>query len=219
MKLAVAKPIDNLLNGGIESGCITNFYGVPASGKSQVALQACVACAISGKKAVFVDTEGGFSLERLEQISDGKETAKKIILLEPKSWKEQNESMMKLEKLCKKEDVGIIVVDSIVALWRLEITDSNFTEVNRELASQLALLSKIARDKDIPVLVTNQVYADIESGKLELSSKNIVKWWSKNMVELSHVGKTGCRMARIAKARSLPEDKQMEFQIVQEGLV
>ena len=219
MKLAVAKPIDNLLNGGIESGCITNFYGVPASGKSQVALQACVACAMSGKKAVFVDTEGGFSLERLEQISDGKETAKKIILLEPKSWKEQNESMMKLEKLCKKEDVGIIVVDSIVALWRLEITDSNFTEVNRELASQLALLSKIARDKDIPVLVTNQVYADIESGKLELSSKNIVKWWSKNMVELSHVGKTGCRMARIAKARSLPEDKQMEFQIVQEGLV
>ena len=219
MKLTVAKPIDNLLNGGIESGCITNFYGVPASGKSQVALQACVACAISGKKAVFVDTEGGFSLERLEQISDGKETAKKIILLEPKSWKEQNESMMKLEKLCKKEDIGIIVVDSIVALWRLEITDSNFTEVNRELASQLALLSKIARDKDIPVLVTNQVYADIESGKLELSSKNIVKWWSKNMVELSHAGKTGCRMARIAKARSLPEDKQMEFQIVQEGLV
>ncbi|MFQ6009996.1 MAG: DNA repair and recombination protein RadB [Candidatus Aenigmatarchaeota archaeon] len=218
MKLTVATPIDKLLNGGIESGCITNFYGVPASGKSQVALQACVSCVESGKRAVFVDTEGGFSLERLEQISSGKKTAKNIILLEPKSWKEQNESMMKLEKLCKKENIGLIVVDSIVALWRLEITDNNFNEVNRELASQLALLSKISRDRNIPILVTNQVYADLESGKIELSSKNIVKWWSKNMVELSHAGRTGCRIARIAKARSLPEDKHIEFQIAQEGL-
>ena len=218
MKLPVAQPIDDLLNGGIESGCITNFYGAPASGKSQVALQACVACVRSGKKAIFVDTEGGFSLERLEQISN-REAAGSIILLEPKTWKEQIDSMMKVEKLSRKEDIGLVVVDSIVALWRLEITDDTFNEVNRDLASQLALLSKIARDKDIPVLVTNQVYADLESGKLELSSRNIVKWWSKNMVELSHTGRTGCRSARIAKARSLPEDRTGEFQIVQEGLV
>lgn len=215
-KLSVCAPIDKLLEGGLESGCITNFYGPPASGKSQVCFCAAISAISNGKKVLFVDTEGGFSEERLSQISCG--SLEKIILLEPKEWEEQKEAIRKIEKICKAEPVGLIVIDSIVALWRLAITEQNAQEVNRELATELSILSKIGREFNIPVLITNQVYADIDSGKIELSSKNIVKWWSKNLIELMHAGRTGCRIARIVKARSLPEDKQVEFQIAQDGI-
>ncbi len=217
MKLSVCAPIDKLLEGGLEHGCITNFYGPPASGKSQVCFCAAVSAIGRGKKVLFVDTEGGFSHERLGQISNGS-VIDNIILLEPKDWEEQKETIRKIEKICKTEPIGLIVIDSIVALWRLAITEKNATEVNRELATQLSLLSKIAREQSIPVLITNQVYADIDSGKIELSSRNIVKWWSKNLIELMHAGRTSCRIARIVKARALPEDKQIEFQIAQDGI-
>lgn len=217
MKLPVCAPIDKLLNGGLESGCITNFYGPSATGKSQIVMQAIVNCINSGKKAVLVDTEGGFSMERLEQVSGNiKNASDKIILIEPKEWDEQKAAIRKLDKI--KDTIGLIAVDSVVALWRLTIDEKNAQEINKELAIQLSVLSKISREKNIPVIITNQVYSDIETGRTEMSARNIVKWWSKNIVELGHAGRTGCRFAVIRKARSLPEDKQIEFEICDEGL-
>ena len=219
-KLSVAAPIDKLLGGGLESGCITNFYGPAATGKTNIAKIAAVRCIDTGKKVVYVDTEGGFSLERISQMTNGssRKYTDKMILLEPKSWPEQSEAIRKLEAICRKESVGLVIVDSVVSLWRVTIDDKNHTEVNKELATQLSLLSKVAREHNIPVLITNQVYSDIETGKIELSAKNIVKWWSKNIVELSHAGRTSIRIARVSRARSIEEDKEVEFQIFDGGI-
>ena len=219
MKLSVCKPIDELLNGGIESGCITNFYGTPAAGKSNIAFCAAVSCVKGGKKVIYMDTEGGFSVERMEQIFGGREFSEKIILLEPKTWEEQKEDFKKVEDILGKEDIGLIIIDSITALWRLTITDENAAEVNKEIATQFSLLSKFSRERKIPVLTTNQVYADIETGRTVMSNKNIVKWWSKNIVELSIDIETRNRIARIEKARALPENKMVEFRIEGNGLV
>ena len=219
MKLTVCPPIDKLLEGGLEPGCITNFYGPAASGKTNIAKCAVVSAINGGKKVVYVDTEGGFSVERLEQMTGaGKKYTDKIMLLEPKTWQEQGHAIRKLQVLCKKEPIGLVVVDSVVALWRVTIDDTNHVLVNKELATQLSILSKIARESNIPVLLTNQVYSEPETGKIEMSGRNIVKWWSKNIVELMHAGRTSCRIARISRARSLPEDKTVEFQICDKGL-
>jgi len=219
MKLPICPPIDRLLEGGIESGVITNFYGPAATGKTNIAKCAVVSAVNAGKKVIYVDTEGGFSVERLEQMtSPGKKYTDRIMLLEPKTWQEQGNAIRKLQVLCRKESIGLVVVDSIVALWRVTIDDTNHVSVNKELATQLSILSKIARENDIPVLLTNQVYSEPETGKIEMSGRNIVKWWSKNIVELMHAGRTSCRIARISRARSLPEDKTVEFLICDKGL-
>ncbi|MBU5574973.1 MAG: DNA repair and recombination protein RadB [Candidatus Aenigmatarchaeota archaeon] len=226
MKLKICEPIDELLDGGVETGTITNFFGEPASGKTNISLCAAISCAKSDKYAIFIDTEGGFSSERLKQLTENaKEISRKIILFEPKTWKEQCYIINNLEKICKKYDVGIIIVDSIVALWRIEIGNENIKshenissqmKINTELASQLAYLSRISREKNIPVIITNQVYSDFETGKTELSSKNIVKWWSKNLIEILKSGRNK-RIARIERARSLPENKAVEFEIKENG--
>ena len=219
MKLPICPPIDRLLEGGIEFGVITNFYGPAATGKTNIAKCAVVSAVNAGKKVIYVDTEGGFSIERLEQMTGpGKKYTDKIMLLEPKTWQEQGNAIRKLQVLCRKEQIGLVVVDSIVALWRVTIDNDNHVLVNKELATQLSILSKIARENNIPVLLTNQVYSEPETGKIEMSGRNIVKWWSKNIVELMHSGRTSCRIARISRARSLPEDKTVEFEIYAKGL-
>jgi DNA repair protein RadB len=213
--MPICEPIDDLLNGGIEYSCVNNFYGASASGKTNIALEALVSCINQGKKCIYIDTEGGFSLERLKQIAgDTKKYTDNTILIEPKTWKEQIDAFRKLNEMT----AGLIIVDSIVALWRITITDENVHETIRELGTQLSILSKIAREKKIPALITNQVYSDVETGKTEMSAKNIIKWWSKNIIELKHTGRTSQRIARIIKARSLPEHKRILFSITQSGL-
>jgi len=220
MRLPICAPLDKLLEGGLEAGAITNFYGPSGTGKSNIALLAAIAAVRAGKRVAFIDTEGGFSIERLTQMAEGPANAitDQVILFEPRDWETQKETVRKLDKVCTKENVGLVIVDSIVALWRITVTDANATEVNRELATQLSVLANIARNKAIPVLITNQVYSDLTTGKVEMSARNIVKWWSKNIIELSHAGRTSIRTASIRKARSQAEDKSVEFEIAQNGL-
>ncbi|HIQ50154.1 MAG TPA: DNA repair and recombination protein RadB [Nanoarchaeota archaeon] len=216
MFIPISEPIDKLLGGGLEKGCITNFYGPPGSGKTQIAMVATASISSKGMRVVFIDTEGGFSFERLKQLVDDYESAlKRIILFRVYSWKEQNEC---INKLINFENIKAVIVDSIVALWRLEISKENAFVINQQLAKQLSILARIASEKNIPVLITNQVYSDIEKGELELSSRNVVKSWSKNLVELIHAGKPNHRIAIVRKARAIPEGRRVEFEIYEKGL-
>lgn len=169
-----------------------------------------------GKKVIFIDTEGGFSFDRFDQLTNGRshEYLSKVILLEPKNWEEQCKRIDELEKLVT-NDVGLIVIDSIVTLYRLVLNDENYPQVNRELSSQYAKLSSIAREKNIPVLVTNQVYSI--SGKLELISRTIGKYWAKALIKLEKLDRPNHRLATIVKHRSIPEGKSIEFEITRNG--
>ncbi len=216
MRFPFAQPIDKLLGGGLERGCITNFYGKPASGKTQVAMCACASALKKGMKVAFIDTEGGFSFERLAQLLPEHENfLHNLLLSEPCNWEEQKNAIAELEKI---KNAGIIIVDSIVALWRLELNQESSFKINQELARQLAKLAELARKLNIPVLITNQVYEDVETGELELASRNVVKWWSKNLVELIHAGRANCRIAIVRKSRSVPEGRKIEFEITERGL-
>ncbi|MCK4428998.1 MAG: DNA repair and recombination protein RadB [Candidatus Aenigmarchaeota archaeon] len=206
-----AEVIDELLNGGVEHSAVTNFYGPPGSGKTNLGLLFTLSCLKHGSVA-YVDTENGFSIERFFQMGGTKENFKKILYENPQNFKEQGKAIQKLKKM----DVKLIVVDSIVSLYRLEINKDNFTETNKELASQLAALSFIAKEKNVPVIITNQVYT-VNSNEIELSGRDVVKYWSKCLVELKKVDDNK-RLAILRKHRSLPEGKKVEFEITGTGI-
>jgi DNA repair protein RadB len=206
-----------MLSGGIEHGIITNFYGPAGSGKSNVALIAAVSCVAKGKKVIFIDTEGGFSPERLAQIVPNlDDIIKKIILIEPTSFREQHKTISEIKNIVAKENVGLVILDSLVTLYRLELSSETWQEVNQLLVQQLVTLSRLAKDKNIPILITNQVYSDLDGG-IELSGRDIPKYLSKCLIELRRIG-TGKREAIIRKHRSLPEGRRVQFQITNEGL-
>ncbi|MGC9310325.1 MAG: DNA repair and recombination protein RadB [Candidatus Aenigmatarchaeota archaeon] len=206
-----AKVIDELLGGGIEEGVVTNLYGPAGSGKTNLCLLFALSALKKGKVA-YIDTENGFSVERFFQMGGTKEDLENVIYEKPSCLSEQEKAIQKL----KKADVSLMVVDSFVALYRLALSDENATATNKCLAAQLAFLSNLSRAKKIPAIITNQVYS-MNSNEIELSGRDVVKYWSKCLVELKRVDENR-RLAILRKHRSLPEGKKVEFEITQTGI-
>lgn len=218
-KLPTNTPLDKILSGGVESDAITNFYGPAGCGKTNIAITSMLSAVRSGKKVLYIDTEGSFSLERFYQLGGTDEDLKMISFVEPHSWKEQHTEILKLEKHVSSE-TGLIIVDSMVSLYRLEMDEKTFQAVNKQLATQYSVLSKIARTMKIPVVITSQVYGirDGQGEKTELTSRTISKYWSKALIELKKTDASGHRIAVIRKHRSVAEGKTIEFEIKEKEL-
>lgn len=219
-KIPLACSIDSIIGGGIEKGSITQFYGPPGSGKTNIALKMLVQCAKNGKKAVFIDTEGGLSIERMKQITGDQfdDIAGNIIVLEPTTFEEQDEAIKKIEYSLKsgEENIDLIILDSAVALYRLK--DGGQTEINRDLSKQMGLLSMIARKYNIAVVVTNHIYSIFdEEGVIEPVGGTILKYWSKIIIELVK-DENGERFAILKRHRSKPDGLKVKFEIVNSGL-
>ena len=97
-----------------------------------------------------------------------------IFLLKPTNFTEQKKSFEEILKYLKNE-VTLIVVDSMTILYRLDFAnarekgDSEVQKINAELVRQIRTLAEISRKRNIPVLVTNQVYRWEETDKMGAS--------------------------------------------------
>ncbi|MFH1425109.1 MAG: DNA repair and recombination protein RadB [archaeon] len=214
--------LNKFLFGGYESDIVSVIYGGSGTGKTNFCLMATVSLAKKGKKVIFIDTEGGFSVERVKQLvgedGDYKEVLKNILLLKPTSFSEQEREFAKLFRYLK-DEVALIVVDGLTILYRLEFANARekgeveIQRINAELVRQIKILAEIARKKNIPVLVTNQVYRWEEVDKMV--GGDILKYWGKCWIEVTN--DKGRRTVHLRKHRSLPE-KSMTFQIINEGI-
>ncbi|MFB6147736.1 MAG: AAA family ATPase [Candidatus Nanohaloarchaea archaeon] len=114
-----SEPIDSLLEGGLEKGIITNVFGESGSGKTNFCVQAAAEVAENGDSVVYVDTEKGFSAERFVQVA-GEEPLENLNVLEPRTFEKQEEDIQALPDLVEEEQPELIVVDSLVSLYRLQ---------------------------------------------------------------------------------------------------
>lgn len=211
--IKINREFDILLGGGLLPGNITHIYGVPASGKTNLALMATASAAKRGK-VVYIDCEGGFSTERLKQIckSDLDSILENVILIEPTEFDEQNIAIKKLGDIVPGSNIRLIIVDSIAVLYRLE-EDKDVKVLGR----QLAQLLRISRKYSIPVLIINQVYTDIDTGRITPVGGDITRYWAKVIIELEkNEGDT--RTAVLRKHKFLPEGMRFEFRITEEGV-
>ena len=216
--------LNKWLFGGYESDIVSVIYGGSGTGKTNFCLLACISQAKKGKKVIYIDTEGGFSVERVKQLS-GKDYSKvleNILLLKPTNFTEQKKSFEDLLKNLKKDskdDIGLIIVDGMTILYRLDFAvarekgEREIQKINSELVEQIKTLAEIARKKEIPVIVTNQVYRYEDESKMV--GGDILKYWGKCHIEL--VYDKGRRSAFLRKHRSLPE-KELVFQITNSGV-
>ncbi len=212
--------LDQLLAGGIESDIISVIYGPGGSGKTNICLHCAISVIRSGKKAIYIDTEGGFSVERLRQLEGYSDSvSKKIFFLRPTSFGGQKKAFEKLEGLVD-DKIGLIILDSIAMLYRLEIgKGDHIFDLNRELGRQITFLSQIARKKKIPVLMTNQVYSSFdEPNSSAMVGGDLLKYQSKCLIELQNL-RSSRRLAILKKHRSLPESKKVIFEIREKGIV
>jgi|TARA_B100000315_G_C14500257_1_gene551988 DNA repair protein RadB len=226
--------LNTWLYGGYEKDVLTMIAGPPGSGKTNMGILAACSQAKKEKKVIFVDTEGGFSVDRVRQImGEGyEEILKNIFLLKPTNFDEQKKSFSHLLNKLKTEHIGLIVIDGMATLYRLELGEAALSdnpkilirELNWKVAQQMRILSEISRKQNIPVIITNQVYSEflseeeIKKGvtkEVSFVGGDLLRYWSKCIIELKFENKK--RKAILLKHRSLPL-KEMSFEIRDKGI-
>lgn len=209
--------LDALLDGGYETDAITTIYGPAGAGKTNLAVLAAVRATQDGKKVIYIDTEGGFSVARLKQIvSNPKKVLDKIVFLQPTTFEEQKKAFAQLKELVNGK-IGLIIVDTIAMLYKIQRSTEDVKDVNQELGAQIGMLNEICRKHHIPVLMTNHVYSEFGTGRLNLVGGDILKYGSKCLLELQTLT-AGKRKIILRKHRSIAGEKEAFFQIVEDGI-
>ena len=221
-KIPTNSPLDLILDGGIERRSITQFYGPPGSGKTNIALNLAVQVAKNDKKVAYVDTEGGMSVDRIKQLSksDFQKVAGNIVVFEPNTFEEQEDDLKIIESWISsnKDDVDLLIIDSAVALYRLiEVKNS---KSNKDLGRQMGQLSSISRKFNVAVVVTNQIYAsfDDDSDNVVPVGGTILQYWSKAIIELKRSLVISKRTAILRRSKTSVEGKTVEFKITDDGI-
>jgi DNA repair protein RadB len=209
--------LDLLLGGGFESGIITQLYGESGTGKSNIVMQLAVQAVARGLRVIFIDTEG-FSAERFKQIAGpgAEEMAKKIMIFEPMSLEQQAIAIRESSKIAGC-DLGLIILDSATSLYRVLLEAEDNRTIRRTLTAQLSELQEIARKHKIPIVITNQVYTDIENNSLRPIGGRGLEHICKAIIFLERKGE-GLRRARLMKHRSLPEGGMADFRLTARGV-
>lgn len=215
-------PIDDLLGGGFERGTVTQVYGEPAAGKTNLVLSAAVSAAVDGGRALYIDSEG-LSLDRFQQLVDARtdeenfeEVASRIVVSEVYDFEEQAEAVRDAEEFA--ESVDLIVLDSATGFYRLERgSDTEGGQSLRKVASQVTHLLSLARKHDVAVAITNQVFRDPDADRTRGLGGNTLEHWTGVVLRLERF-RGGNRKAVLEKHRSKATGETATFRIVDGGL-
>ncbi|AKH98224.1 DNA repair and recombination protein RadB [Halanaeroarchaeum sulfurireducens] len=214
--------LDDLLGGGLEPGTVTQLYGAPGSGKTNVALSAVAEAVADGGTAVVVDTEG-LSVDRFEQVlssrvEDVESASARVIVQAAHDFDEQIEAVQDVEDFADRAD--LVVLDSATGFYRLRRTeDEESGDALRSVANQVTHLLSLARRNDLVVIVTNQVYTDPESDadRVRPLGGHTLSHWTGTIVRLERF-RGGKRRATLEKHRARPEGEQARFEITGNGI-
>jgi DNA repair protein RadB len=208
------RPLDDLLGGGLESGIITRIYGEAGSGKTNLCLQATRQCILSGKKVAYIDTEG-VSVERIRQICvdcNYTKILRDILFFSPTSFESQEQMIC---DAIQTKGLGLIVVDTITMFYRLNLENDREGGI-RSFTRQVTNLQVAARQKDLFVIISEQVYTD-KAGEVKPFTNRDAEHMTKTILRLDRKG-IGQREATIIKHRSQPEGRKARFRIHAAGL-
>ena len=227
--------VDELLGGGFERGTVTQVYGPPAAGKTNLALSAAVEAAVADGTVVYIDTEG-VSVDRFEQLlsartgadageavvdggeeaADVEALASRIVIEEAFDFEEQAEAVRDAEAFAERAD--LIVLDSATGFYRLERTGGGDEgEALRSVARQVTHLLSLARKHDLAVVLTNQVFSDPDSDRTRALGGNTLEHWTGVVLRLERF-RGGNRRATLEKHRSKAVGESVQFRITDSGL-
>ncbi|MCS7113204.1 MAG: DNA repair and recombination protein RadA [Candidatus Bathyarchaeota archaeon] len=228
-----SKALDELLNGGIETQTITEFYGEYGTGKSQLCHQLCVNVQLPEDEggldgaAMYIDTEHTFSIERIIQMGrfrglNPDSVLKRIIYAEALSSDHQILLVEKCDEVIKKHGVKLLIVDSLTAHFRSEYLGREMlVERQQKLARHMFRLFKLARAFNLAVVVTNQVMARPDSfigPSVEAVGGHIVAHTSHTRIFLRRPSASSpVRIARLVSSPYLPEGERV-FKITENGV-
>jgi DNA repair protein RadA len=212
-----AEDLDNLLDGGFETGAIIECFGEFGSAKTQIAHQLCVQVQKQhpGSYTVYIDTEKTFRPERIIQFAKGLDMDPDEVLRHIKVAKAYNTDHQmlladKVDDLINKDglDIKLVIVDSLTSQFRSEFVGrGTLAERQQKLNKHMASLSKLAAVHNVCVYVTNQVMSKPDQffgDPTQSIGGHIVAHNSTFRIYLRK-GRKGTRVAKLIDSPNLPD--------------
>ena len=227
-----SKPLDRMVDGGLETQTITEFYGEYGTGKSQICHELCVNVQLPPERgglsgaALYVDTENTFRTERIVQMArhlglDPEQVAKNIIYAEAYTSDHQMFLLDNADEVIKANNVKLIIVDSLTAHFRSEYLGREMLASRQQkLNKHMHKLIRLARAFNTVAVVTNQVMAkpDVFFGDAVYPiGGHIVGHTSHTRIYLRRAAHGPVRIARLVSSPYLPEGEEI-FKVTENGI-
>jgi DNA repair protein RadA len=227
-----SKAIDKMVDGGLETQTITEFYGEYGSGKSQMCHQLCVNVQLPPERgglnggALYVDTENTFRLERIVQMSkflglDPETVIKNIIYAEAYTSDHQMFLLENADEIIKANNIKLIIVDSLTAHFRSEYLGREMLASRQQkLNKHMHKLIGLARAFNAVAVVTNQVMAKPDQffgDAIHPIGGNIVGHTSHTRIYLRRASHGPTRIARLVSSPYLPEGEEI-LKVTENGI-
>jgi DNA repair protein RadB len=217
-----SKCIDGAIGGGILPDTVTLIYGEPETGKTTLAMQCAVNCAIQKLKVLYVDCDNTFYAKRLSQIAKEQfdEVAERIVLVKPKDFKEQTAVIDQIQDYTA--NVGLIIIDTFNSLYSAKVAESSGKafSVNRELNRQLAILAQTVKIRKIPVLITSQVRSVLseQTPSVRPVATRVLKFWADTIIALKPTHNRQIIKVVLEKAEEIGQEITCYVQIGESGI-
>lgn len=204
------RSLDEILGGGVLLGKVTLIYGEASTGKTTLAMRSVVNYlkperrgASPLQRALYVDSDGKFSLARFSEIAgdDVNKLLEKLVLSMPKSFSEQTRIIEGLISFITK-NIRLVVLDTVTSLYSEEIASTGkIFPLNRELNRQLAYLKDAAEAQDLAVLILSQVHSTFQSDESSITpvSSRLLRYWPDIILRIDLTPQDGVRTAFLEK--------------------
>ena len=226
-----SKTLDDLLGGGIETQSILEAHGAFGSGKSQLAHQLAVNVQLPkekgglGGKAIFIDTEQTFRPERVLEMAkaagmDPQKAMDNILVARAYNSDHQVVLAEKAEEFAKKENVRVVVVDSLMSAFRSDYTGrGTLADRQQKLNRHLHSLQRMADVYNLAVYVTNQVMSrpDVMFGDPTSPIGGHILGHQATFRLYLRKSKAEKRIAKLIDSPCLPEGETV-FKVVTDGV-
>ena len=223
--------LDILLQGGIETQSLTEFYGEFGSGKSQLCHQLCVTVQLGEAQGglngnvLYIDTEATFRPERVQQMAPRfgikpKEVLKGIVYAEAYTSNHQTVLLENADEVIKENNIKLIIIDSVMSHFRSEyIGREMLANRQQQLNKHLHKLMRLSRAFNTAAVITNQVMASPDaffSKAVSPVGGHILGHMSHNRIFLRK-GRNNMRIAKLTASPSLPEG-EIPMRITERGI-
>mgnify|MGYP000297469671 CR=1 FL=1 len=230
-----SREFNAILQGGFETGSITELFGEYRTGKTQICHTICVTCQLpleqggGAGKALYIDTENTFRPERIQEIAERynlqpKDVMENIAYAKAYNSEHQMKLLVYAAALMSRHRYAVMVVDSATALFRTDFTGrGELAERQQKLAQFMRQLAKLADEFGVAVVVSNQVVSSPDSSSmfkgdgLKAIGGNIMAHASTTRIKLRK-GRGEQRIAKIIDSPMLPE-AEATYSIAKHGIV
>lgn len=229
------KELDTILEGGFETGSITELYGEFRSGKTQLCHTLCVTCQLpismggAEGKALYIDTEGTFRPQRLAQIAERyglnvNDVLDNVAYARAHNTDHQAQLLIAAASMMAESRFALVVVDSATALYRSEFMGRGELSARQiHLGRFLRSLQRLADEFGVAVIVSNQVVAANLDGSSMFAGPAVKPIGGNIMAHASTTrlwlkkGRGENRVVKIVSSPCLPE-REATFGIGPEGV-